>query len=275
VKRAIRAIRQGMLLFGLDPARALATFVALPRYLKDLFVFCRQRNSASHHFGSLTIAPQLDDRGSGSGIASGHYFHQDLLVARRVYEQQPVIHCDVGSRIDGFVAHVASFREIEVFDIRLPEDTIRGIRFTVLDFTEPLPDRFRGYCDSVSSLHALEHFGLGRYGDRVDFKAHLAAIANFDALLKPGGTFYLSVPFGPQRIEFNAHRVFDLDHLLGELSAHFTLNRFSYVDDTGTLYEDVDIHPMRPDRNFDCIYGCAIFEMTKPAQGHRNDPIHA
>jgi len=25
---------------------------------------------------------------------------------------------DIGSRVDGFVAHVASFREIEVFDVR-------------------------------------------------------------------------------------------------------------------------------------------------------------
>lgn len=29
------------------------------------------------------------------------------------------------------------------------------------------------------------------------------------ALLKPGGTFYLSVPIGRERVEFNAHRVFD------------------------------------------------------------------
>ena len=27
-------------------------------------------------------------------------------------------HVDIGSRLDGFVAHVASFREIEVLDIR-------------------------------------------------------------------------------------------------------------------------------------------------------------
>jgi hypothetical protein len=34
-------------------------------------------------------------------------------------------------------------------------------------------------------------------------------MANMAALLKPGGTFYLSVPIGRERVEFNAHRVFD------------------------------------------------------------------
>jgi len=60
----------------------------------------------------------LDDRFDQSGTASGHYFHQDLLVASRIFINNPEKHVDIGSRIDGFVAHVASFREIEVFDIR-------------------------------------------------------------------------------------------------------------------------------------------------------------
>jgi hypothetical protein len=28
-------------------------------------------------------------------------------------------------------------------------------------------------CDSISSLHAIEHFGLGRYGDTIDVNGHL------------------------------------------------------------------------------------------------------
>ena len=35
-----------------------------------------------------------------------------------IYAARPEKHVDVGSRVDGFVAHVASFREIEVFDVR-------------------------------------------------------------------------------------------------------------------------------------------------------------
>jgi len=52
----------------------------------------------------------LTDRFDPGGDASGHYFHQDLIVARRIFERDPRKHVDVGSRIDGFVAHLAVFR---------------------------------------------------------------------------------------------------------------------------------------------------------------------
>jgi len=38
-------------------------------------------------------------------------------------------HVDIGSRVDGFVAHVASFRDVEVFDIRDLSNSIQNIKF--------------------------------------------------------------------------------------------------------------------------------------------------
>jgi hypothetical protein len=64
---------------------------------------------------------------------SGHYFHQELLIARGVYERNPVRHTDVGSRIDGFVAHVASFRRIEIVNLRPFPHKITNIEFIQLD----------------------------------------------------------------------------------------------------------------------------------------------
>ena len=69
-------------------------------------------------FKSVGLYPILSDRYDSAGVATGHYFHQDLLVAKFIYENKPMRHVDIGSRIDGFVAHVASFRDIEVVDIR-------------------------------------------------------------------------------------------------------------------------------------------------------------
>ena len=60
----------------------------------------------------------LKERFEESGTMSGHYFHQDLYVASQIFKHAPVKHVDIGSRTDGFVAHVAVFREIEIFDIR-------------------------------------------------------------------------------------------------------------------------------------------------------------
>jgi hypothetical protein len=73
-----------------------------------------------------------------------------------------------------------------------------------------LPDVARDrYCDSLSCLHALEHFGLGRYRDPVNPQGYQQGIANMAQLLRAGGTFYLSTPVGQERVEFNANWVFD------------------------------------------------------------------
>jgi SAM-dependent methyltransferase len=193
---------------------------------------------------------------------SGAYFHQDLLVARRIFENRPKRHVDIGSRIDGFVAHVASFREIEVFDIRRPEGHVKNIVFRQADLMR-LPETMSAYCDSVSSLHAIEHFGLGRYGDPIDYFGHLKAIENVRRMLSPEGRFYFSVPIGPQRIEFNAHRVFGLSYLSRIMQGRFRIVNFSFVDDGGDLHENVPLSAEVANSDAGCTYGCGIFELLK------------
>lgn len=155
--------------------------------------------------------PCLYDRHEEGGATKSEYFWQDLLVARLIHEAKPIRHVDVGSRVDGFVAHVASFREIEVFDVRLITTVVPGVIFRQADLMQPpaIPGVAEdGCCDSLSCLHALEHFGLGRYGDPINAKGYRSGIANMAKLLKAGGTFYLSTPIGQERVEFNANWVF-------------------------------------------------------------------
>lgn len=66
-----------------------------------------------------------------------------------------------------------------------------------------------GYCDSLSCLHVLEHFGLGRYGDPMDPNGYKTGFANLASLLRPGARFYLPTPIGQERVEFNANWAFD------------------------------------------------------------------
>ena len=80
----------------------------------------------------------LFDYSDNAGNYKGHYFHQDLLVANFIYEQNPKRHIDIGSRVDGFVAHVASFRKIEVIDVRsLTKSKHKNIQFRQMDFMKP------------------------------------------------------------------------------------------------------------------------------------------
>jgi hypothetical protein len=208
------------------------------------------------------VWPILNEKYGNNGSAKGDYFHQDLHVARRIYENKPEKHIDVGSRVDGFVAHVASFRAITVIDIRPSTGKCHNITFVQQDFMSALDASLIESCDSASSLHAMEHFGLGRYGDPVNYDGHLIGLNNLYKLLKKNGKLYFSVPIGcPQRVEFNAHRVFSPKYLIKQFEGKYRIDFLSYVDGEGDLYENVDVNYFK--ENYNDSYGCGIFELTK------------
>ncbi len=249
----LRTVRE----LGLDPRR-VGLAAQLPRFLRDLRLWTRLGGEVS------SVYPVLSDWSEQAGAASGAYFHQDMLVARRIYEAQPERHVDVGSRFDGFVAHVAVFREIEVVDIRPMHFAIRNVRFiqgNLMDSTELLTSR----TDSLSCLHALEHFGLGRYGDPIDPRGHLKGFNSLIDMLKPGATFYLSFPIGRPAVEFNAHRVFDCQEVLQwPGSESLELRRFDYVDDQGALHEGIAVDGIR-DQCAELEHGCGIYTFARRA----------
>jgi hypothetical protein len=224
------------------------------KYYSDKKNFLKLGGKIDHSY------PLLTDWRKTSGTARGQYFHQDLLVASYIYQRNPDRHMDVGSRVDGFVAHVASFREIEVCDIRpQPNCGHPNIRFVQLDITKS--DALTEKVDSLSCLHALEHFGLGRYGDPVDPVGHKKGFANLLGLLRPGGFLYLGIPIGKKsEVFFNAHRVFHPMEVFDWASReNFALTCFDYVDDSGELHRGVD-----PSGNLSTELGCGIYSFSKP-----------
>jgi len=248
-------------LIGLDLIKFICFIRGISFYYRD-YSLLKKQMKIKNDFIIGKLYPILNERFSESGTMNGHYFHQDLLIARKIHENNPIRHIDIGSRIDGFVAHVATFREIEIFDIRQIKSEVKNIVFKQADLMQ-LPDNMRECCDSLSSLHAIEHFGLGRYGDPIDIDGHLKAINNLHLMLKPNGKFYLSVPIGRQRIDFNAHRVFNITYLLEILNDKFRIDFFHYVDDRGDLFENAILTKESITSNFKCNYGCGIFELTK------------
>ena len=116
--------------------------------------------------------------------------------------------------------------------------------------------------ECVTCLHAIEHFGLGRYGDSIDSDGHLKGIKNIHKILTNNGICYLSFPLGKNRVEFNAHRVFSIKYIKPILESLFTIESFSYISDDGSLFENVDIENGE-ETNFNCNYGCSIFKLKK------------
>ena len=203
----------------------------------------------------------LSDYMGEAGVANGHYFHQDLLVSKLINEHSPERHVDVGSRIDGFVAHVASYREIEVLDIRpLKQSIHENIKFTKADLSKPIN---LGEIDSVSCLHAIEHFGLGRYTDKVDVHGHQKGIKNLVALVSQGGRLYISFPIGQNdETHFNAHRIFHPETIFQhpDIEREMKLIRFDFVDDYGELHIDQSVTDVPKNLHFGC--GIYTFEKT-------------
>lgn len=218
--------------FGFDPLLLFRSLRGLPRFACDWAKFKKD------YSGPLYLMPCLHDRYGEGGGTKNEYFWQDLLVARWIFDANPRRHVDIGSRVDGFVAHVASFRNIEVFDVRPISSKIPGVVFKQADLmsSDGIPNSVNGYCDSLSCLHALEHFGLGRYGDPIDPAGHERGIINMALLLKLGGTLYLSTPIGRERVEFNANRVFNPSNIIQLAKNHgLTLQKLIVISDGGEV----------------------------------------
>lgn len=256
--------------FGIDLRRLAGAAPGLLWIWRDLRKFRHLRDRAeAAAFPLGRFYPVYSDRSDSAGEASGHYFHQDLYVARRVFQRQPRRHLDVGSSTYGFVSHVASFREIDVLDIR-PLKSVKGINFIQQDLMS-LPSELHQYADSVSCLHVLEHFGLGRYGDPLDPHGWAKGLQALKDLLQDGGTLYLSVPSGEkQRIEFNAHRVFGIPFLRNHLQNFFRIDEFAFVDDEGHLHEDVSPWSAEADASFGAHFGLSIWTLRKTSSGPGN-----
>jgi hypothetical protein len=257
----LKNIYRFLVSLSINPKLVWTSVRGWPYFRRDLHEIKKQLKN-DKQFRIAFLYPILRDRFETNGNLKSHYFHEDLTVARKVFENKPERHVDVGSRVDGFVAHIATFREIEVFDIRPQTTIVRNIKFLTADFTSVAP-AYHQYTDSISSLNVIEHFGLGRYGDPVDVNGHLKGLDSIYKVLKSRGKFYFSTPIGPLRIEFNAHRVFSIAYLLEIFLPLYDLDTFSYVDERGDLHENVELTPGMIESNCGCHLGFGIFEMTK------------
>lgn len=79
--------------------------------------------------------------------------------------------------------------------------------------------------DAIVLLGALEHFGLGFYGDPIDEDGDSQTMRNVYRWLKPGGWVYFDVPFNPTyRVTENRHfRIYDLEAVFIRLIAPTTV----------------------------------------------------
>ncbi len=241
---------------GLDPRKVLNSLRGTPYFVRDLLRYRRMSRNCPQALPLNGFLPVLGDRFEAAGSLPQHYFHQDLWVARKILAANPSRHVDIGSLISGFVSHLLVFRGVEIVDIRPLPERIEGLTAHIGDATH-LNMFADDSLESLSSLHAGEHFGLGRYGDQIDPEAHITFMRSLARVLAPAGRLYFSVPCGLEQLYFNSHRVIS-PHTVLKTFSDLQLVSFACVKDDRHFYPNCNVDEVARER-----YGCGIFEFTK------------
>lgn len=152
---------------------------------------------------------------------------------------------EVGSCESDWIERAAlAWPEVEFtgIDVRTGPNKQRG-RYTLVKGDVIQPDVFAAESfDAVVSLSAIEHVGLGHYGDPKDPDGDTKAVANVWKWLKPHAWFYFDVPYDPTKYweQGTKCRVYDEVSLVKRLwSLPWSCGYRGYVgaDTPGTLIE--------------------------------------
>ena len=259
LKRSLRRPHALVSMFLFDPLEIVNKWRALGFYARNARTYRRANNASSFDIRWRDLWYRSYDRFADAGSVTFHYFFQDLWAASRLHEADVRRHVDVGSRLDGFVAHVLPFCDVWYVDVRP-----LGVHIPRLKFTRALVTALpfsTGSIPSLSCLHVLEHVGLGRYGDPIDPEGHVRAALELARVLEPGGTLLFGTPVGRERVCFDAHRVFDPETVV-RLFAGLRLVEFSLIDDKGAwIREGATFAAAQA-----CSYGCGLFRFEKPCR---------
>lgn len=192
----------------------------------------------------------------GSAGCTGAYFWMDFWAAKKIKQRSPNLHYDIGSRVDGFISHLMLIgQKVRMIDIRPAELNLEGVDFIQADATN-LDGIEDCSVESLSALCSPEHFGLGRYGDKIDPDACFKFFSAISKKMVQGGHVYICVPVGQEHVEFNAHRIFSPQTVIDSFGEKMSLEEFSITDDKSVLTNaDLNVYSNK--------FGIGLFDFVK------------
>jgi SAM-dependent methyltransferase len=144
-----------------------------------------------------------------SGSAAPALEHAQFAFASRVIaELRPQMIHDIGSH-RGWIIGLGAAYNVTSLDVREPPIRLASETFS-LGRAEALPWPAASV-ECLVSLHSIEHFGLGAYGDALEPEGDRLAAREIARVIKPGGELILTTTItgGAPFTAFNVHRVYD------------------------------------------------------------------
>lgn len=162
-----------------------------------------------------------------------HYTYHPAWACRVLRRTNPAHHYDFSSTLN-FIAMASAWVPITFCDYRpaalqLDGLSMRRENLTKLSFAD-------NSLESVSCMHVLEHIGLGRYGDDLDYDGDLKAVAELRRVVRAGGDLLIVLPLGrTARVQFNAHRIYTWASVLALFQGQFELVESALIPEQTNL----------------------------------------
>ncbi len=223
----------------------------------DELKLAESKTTKRFQFEQRNFHPCLDDKTAITPF-DRHYIYHPAWAARIIKEVNPEKHIDISSTLH-FCSVLSAFIPVDFYDYRPANLSLSNLRSLAGDLLN-LPFE-SNTVESLSCMHTIEHVGLGRYGDPVDYDGDIKAIQELKRVISPGGSLYFVVPLGSDNVIcFNAHRIYSKAHVLN-LFDDMELKQFALIpedENDGGLV----VNPKQDllDKQF---YGCGCFWFVK------------
>ena len=200
--------------------------------------------------------PILNDRTESTPFDKQYVYHIGWA-SRIIANLNPQKHVDIASS-HWFPIILSAFLPVEYYDYRPLPIQLPNLNTLHADITNlPFPDNS---IECLSSMHVVEHVGLGRYGDPLDPNGDLKAIAELKRVVAPRGYLIFVVPVGKPKIQFNAHRIYSYNQIIDYFS-DFTLLEYSLISGSDS-YNGLIQNATKNQTDME-DYGCGCFFFRK------------
>lgn len=231
-------------------------FISNPKLIKDLIKLKKEASIRNFKISLKNIFIIVNENTNQTNFDT-HYIYHPAWAARIIKQINPDKHIDISS-ILSFSTQLSAFIPTDFFDYRPAKLNLSNLNSQKANLCSLHFES--NSVKSLSCMHTVEHIGLGRYGDVIDFEGDIKAINELQRVLAYDGNLLFVVPVGKPKIQFNAHRIYSFQNII-EMFNQLKIVEFSLIPDNANNVGIIN--------NADPIlvetqnYACGCFWFTK------------